>query len=108
MDQALLELIPEDRRLIHETLTNLAGRAYYQEPPNTGMVYPCIIYKLDDIPTDYADNVPYRRIKRYVVTVIDEDPDSGIREAVADLPKSSFSRAFTADDLNHFVFNLVF
>lgn len=72
------------------------------------MQYPCIIYKRDDVDTTFADNKPYRHTKRYLVTVIDRDPDSRIPEKVADLPLCTFDRFYVADNLNHDVFNLFF
>jgi hypothetical protein len=47
-------------------------------------------------------------MKRYQVTIIDRDPDSGIPEVVAGLPTSTFSRHFTVDNLNHDVYTLYF
>lgn len=72
------------------------------------MVYPCIVYKRDDVDVLYAGNRPYRSTKRYQVTVIDQDPDSEIPDKVASLPLSSFERHYTADYLNHDVFNVFF
>lgn len=100
-----------DRRLkLQRLLSAIPGvsKAYFQPPPGIRMTYPCIVYQRDQVSTDYADNSPYRRTKRYQVTVIDEDPDSGIPEAVATLPLSSFSRHFNADKLNHDVYTLYF
>lgn len=108
MDQALLDEIPKFRRDIHALLTDLVGRAYFQEPPNTGMVYPCVLYTINELPTDYADNIPYRHTTRFTVTLIYEDPDSDLCIQAAALPTFRFDRSYTADDLNHFVFNLVF
>ena len=81
---------------------------YYQEPSSDRMSYPCILYKLDDLNTSYADNMVYRQEARYLVTIIDRDPDSAIRDKVAHLPKCRFSRFYVADGLNHFVFHLFF
>lgn len=94
--QALLEAIPTVKA------------AYFQEPPANMMQYPCIVYTIDDRDTVFANNRPYRSIKRYMVTVIDANPDSVIADAVADLPTSTFSRSFKANNLNHQVFSLYF
>ena len=81
---------------------------YFQPPDSLDIEYPCIIYNLEDIDTQYADNSPYRESNRYMVTVIDSDPDSVIRNDVKSLPLCSFNRFFTADNLNHFAFTLYF
>ncbi len=46
--------------------------------------------------------------KRYQVTVIDRNPDTELPDKVVELPMSEFSRAFMADNLNHYVINLFF
>lgn len=72
------------------------------------MRYPCITYDLDDIDATHADNRPYRLENRYQIMVIDPNPDSSIRDAVAALPRCEFERFYPADNLNHFVFNIFF
>ena len=81
---------------------------YFQPPPNLRMQYPCIRYEQDDAETAFASNKPYRYTKRYQVTVIDANPDSLIPDEIARLPMCLFDRSFTADNLNHNVFNLFF
>ena len=85
-----------------------SSNVYFQPPPTVQMKYPCIIYKRSDVKTKFADNKPYSREKSYQVTVIDSDPDSLIPDKVGMLPKCAFDRFFTADGLNHDVFNLYF
>lgn len=91
-----------------ESLTEAVQKVYFQEPTNVAMKYPCIVYDLDEVETSYADNKPYRRDKRWKITVIDEDPDSDIWELVAALPMCEFDRKYKADNLHHFVLNLFF
>ena len=89
-------------------LEELAPHVYFQPPTNVQMQYPCIVYKRDYAQTRFADNSPYSHTKRYMVTVIDRDPDSAIPDKVAALPMCIFNRFYTADNLNHDVFNLFF
>ena len=93
---------------LQSLLETLAPQAYFQPPANLEMAYPCIVYKVDNMSTDFADNSPYRLTTRYLVTVIDEDPDSMIPKAVASLPMSLYLRGYVANNLNHSVFNLYF
>ena len=101
--QTILETIlgtqnePEDKK-----------RVYYQPPSNTKMQYPCIVYQRQSGDTQFADNRPYIITKRYQVTVIDRNPDSTIPDQVAELQMCTFDRDYTADNLNHFVYNLYF
>lgn len=99
------------RRVELQTLlTSLLGtpNVYFQPPSNLQMKYPCIVYKRDQAQTEFANNSPYKNTKRYSVTVIDKDPDSDIPDRVARLPMCTFNRFYTADDLNHDVYNLYF
>ena len=91
-------------------LVDLIGskNVYFQPPPSYKMQYPCIVYKRDDINSEFADNKPYKQRKRYQVTVIDSDPDSTIPDSVATLESCVFDRSYTADNLNHDVFRLFF
>lgn len=82
--------------------------AYYQPTQNTQMMYPCITYKRDFNLTQHADNIPYRVLRRYLVTVIDEDPDSAIPALVEAMPSCVLDRTFVADNLNHWVYKLFF
>lgn len=81
---------------------------YFQPPPTIQMVYPCIVYRRDQANTIFAGDKPYQYRKRYQVIVIDRDPDSAIPAKVAALPMCIFDRFYTADNLNHDVFNLFF
>jgi hypothetical protein len=89
-------------------LEEIAPNVYFQPPTNVKLAYPCIIYERDYAQTRFADNSPYSRTKRYTVMVIDRDPDSAIPDKVAALPMCVFNRFYTADNLNHDVFNLFF
>lgn len=98
------------RLSLHEILVDILGshNVYFQPPANVAMKYPAIVYERDKMDTVHADNVPYRSINGYQVTVIDQDPDSPVPGKIAQLPSSSFSRRFAADDLNHDVFDVYF
>lgn len=81
---------------------------YFQPPASVKMQYPAIVYHRDYELSQHADNSPYHRRKRYMVTVIDEDPDSGIPDKITALPMSTFVRHFTLANLNHDIINLYF
>lgn len=85
-----------------------SANVYFQPPPTIQMEYPCIVYHRDYELTNHADDIPYKRRKRYLVTVIDRDPDSGIPDKIAELPLCVYDRFYTADNLNHDVYKLFF
>ena len=96
------------RLTLHQILETIAPKVYFQPPTNVRLEYPCIVYHRDFADTKFADDKPYNHTKRYMIIVIDRDPDSEIPDKVAALPMSLFNRFYTADDLNHDVYNVYF
>jgi hypothetical protein len=93
---------------LHQVLKSITDNVYFQPPENVKLEYPCIIYKRDFAETEFADDIPYTFMLRYMVMVIDQDPDSDIPGKVAALPMSVFNRFYTVDSLNHDVYNVFF
>lgn len=82
---------------------------YFQPPENLTMEYPCIRYNIGFAESSFADNNPHRYTERFQITIIDEDPDTTIRQRLVEtLPMCSFNRWYPADDLNHYVYNVFF
>lgn len=96
------------RSELHTLLKTITDNVYFQRPPSTGMVYPCILYTRDFAETEFADNSPYRHTLRYQVNYIAQDPDDSVKEAIAALPMCIFDRWYPADQLNHDVYKLFF
>lgn len=84
-------------------------KAYFQAPPNTQMMYPCIRYHLENMNTRYADDGTYRLVDEYQLIVIDPDPDSPIpHELMRQFRYIRMVRFYTADNLNHWVFTIYY
>lgn len=96
------------RLQLHQLLETFTEHVYFQPPTNINLEYPCIVYHRDFAHTEFADDKPYNYTKRYMVTVIDPNPDSDISDKVAAMRMSLFNRFYTADDLNHDVYNVYF
>lgn len=98
------------RLLLQALLEDILGsrNVYFQAPNNLAIQYPCIVYERDYEDVDYANNALYRHMDRYLVTVIDRDPDSEIPGKVRAQPLCRFSRHFVSDNLHHDAFNLYF
>lgn len=105
------------RPALHDVLCGVLGapfpdgenHCYFQPPGDPEMRYPCIRYNYTNDDDDFADNIHYRRSKRYTVTIIDENPDSKIPERLKEaLPYCSSDRNFAVDGLNHFVYTLYY
>ena len=93
---------------LHTLLEAITPNVYFQPPTNVQLQYPCIIYQRDFADTKFADNIPYNHELRYMITIIDQNPDSEIPSKVASLPKSLFNRFYVADNLNHDVYSVYF
>ena len=81
---------------------------YFQPPATVKMKYPCIVYSLSSIKTKFADDRPYNCQRRYQVISIDPNPDSIVPDKLAALPMCLYDRSYTADNLNHNVFNIYY
>lgn len=77
---------------------------YYQPPASVKLIYPCIIYEMDSIESDKANNKPYNIFTRYSLTIISRDVDDPLVQAVAKLPMCTFDRHFVSENLYHDVF----
>lgn len=94
---------------LQESLEEFMGNdhVYFQPPESIKMVYPCIVYMLDDVDVRFADNKPYTMTDRYSVRIIDPNPDSKLRyEFLVKFPYASFGTHYTSKNLHHWTFNL--
>lgn len=98
------------RLKLQELLERVLGSksAYFQPPENVKMSYPAIVYSLDDIWHDHADNLPYISKNAYQITLIDRNPESEFVSEISSLPLCSFDRFYVADNLNHWVFTMYY
>ena len=98
------------RLKLQEVLEEIQGNdsVYFQPGPNIIMDYPCIVYNVDGLDTQWADNLAYKQEVNYQVVVIDRDPDNETWRKVGRLSKSTFNRSEVVENLNHYYFNLRF
>lgn len=100
-----------DRRLqlqmILESL-NPKVKVYFQAPGKEALQYPCILYQRSVTSTDFANDLPYNKRRRYQVTYISRDPDDDMIDKIGELTSCVHSTHFKADGLNHDVFFLYF
>lgn len=72
------------------------------------MNYPAVVYALDDIKKWHANGRVYLSDKKYMITVIETDPDSLIVDKMIELSKCRFDRMYIANNLYHYVFELYY
>ena len=95
---------------LQQKLEDLLGsRNVYFQPPETFKIsYPCIIYSLSQENVWHANDRKYHRMKRYMVTYVDRNPDSELPDILSELRYCSLNRFYTADNLNHWTFDLYY
>lgn len=82
---------------------------HYQPGPSVELSYPCIIYNRSNSNGAWADGHIYRKKSRYQVMVIDPDPDTQIPDILLDhFQYIRMERIYSADYLNHYVFDLYY
>lgn len=98
----------ENSRLeLHEKLVSLLGSkdVYFQPPETIKMKYPAIVYDLYRVNQRFADNLPYRLMPAYSVTVILRSTDiDWIEKMLNAFEYCSVERIYTADNLVHYSF----
>lgn len=70
------------RETLQAKLEEVLGstNVYHQEPPNTGMKYPCFVYSFVRPEVDNADNTPYIITGRWEVHHMYKNPNNSIVE----------------------------
>lgn len=98
------------RLKLQELLEQILGSSevYFQPGAQVTMDYPAIVYNVDNLGTEWADNLAYKQDVEYQVVVIHRDPDNEVWREVGRLPKSSFQRSEVVGNLNHYYFNVSF
>ena len=87
-------------KVLREILGN--NHVYFQPPNGTKIEYPCIIYKLESLDAENADDMKYIKNKRYTLNVIDYNPDSETYEKILDaFDYASLDRMAVNNNLNH-------
>ena len=97
--------------ILHRALKTIPNvkKVYFQPPSSEKMIYPCIIYQINDNKVSYSNNDIYLNTLRFNAIVIDYDVESEIPSRLLhsrDIYYASFDRFYTADNLNHWVFDL--
>lgn len=85
---------------VQEMLEKILGspNVYFQAPPNTGMKYPCIIYRFDRFGRDNADNQPYILTGRWEIHHMYKSIKNDIKETMLfAAPYVTFDRRIVAD-----------
>lgn len=89
------------RTELSERLHAICDEVYFQPPTGTKLTYPCIVYSLDNLDINYADDRLYTHYNQYSITYITQDPDDSNVWRFLDIPYCSFNRRDVTDNLYH-------
>ena len=113
MRKSRLDLDKEFRELLG------SNNVYFSPPESIKLKYPCIVYHMDNIDVKRANNRIYNHTTRYIVTLVDEDPDSGefddsrglssLREKfLYHFPMCEYANHRVVNNMNHDTFYLYY
>lgn len=94
----------KDRELLQTKLEEVLGsrNVYFQPPEGIKIQYPAIVYHLEQVKTDFANNDPYSLYNRYQITYIDRSPTSDVPKKLQGMRMTRFTSYFARDGLNHY------
>lgn len=81
---------------------------YYQPPETIKMEYTAIRYSRGVPDSQFANDKRYSKFDCYDLIVISKKPDPEVVEKILELPYSSMSKPYVADNLNHYPIKLYY
>lgn len=100
-----------NRLELHTKLCTLLGNSnvYFQPPENLKLQYPCIVYELDTVNVDYADDNVFISNRRYDVTHIFKNVnDELIDDMIRHFTYCSHERRFIEENLYHDLYSIYY
>lgn len=94
------------RSVLSEKLHEICPNVYFQPPSNLRMVYPCIVYSLEQIDVKFANNGVYNYYDKYSLIYVTRDPDDVNVHKIAFLPLCSSNRDYSSDNLHHHAYTI--
>lgn len=94
------------RKTLSDKFHEICPNVYFQPPESINLRYPCIIYSLNTITADYADNRPYILGSKYSVLYITRKADDPNVMKIALLPTCRAERFYTSDNLYHYPYTI--
>ena len=76
------------------------SNVYFQSPPNTGMHYPCIVYKFVKFNKSFADNKPYLVSGHWEIHHMYKSIKNDLKEKLGlEVPFCEFDRRIVSDGI---------
>lgn len=89
-------------------LRSYCPNVYYQPPESIKLKYPCIIYAMDALKPEYADNLTYLLHIPYSMRYITRDADDETVFKLATLPKCKHGKPYGKDNLYHHPYTIYY
>lgn len=97
------------RLQLHSELKKLCDNVYYQPPESVKLEYDCIIYKLKNGSTRFANNKAYHYERGYQITFVTKDPDNPLIDKIAkSFEKIRFTNIFVSENLYNCIYDLYY
>jgi len=104
--------LENNRQELHDKLCEVIGSShvYYQPPETIRMKYPAIVYDMYRINQRFADDLNYRIMPAYSVTIIDKTTELDWVDRMFEMFSKycSLERTYVADNLVHYSFILYY
>jgi len=91
---------------LDKVFRSLCPHVYFQTPESMKLEYPCIIYSMNTIKTQKADNRSYTMNVAYGVRYVTRDPDDPVIFKIAELPYCSSGNHYVKDNLHHYPYTI--
>ena len=90
----------EMQSMLEDLLGKGSDHVYFQDPPNTGMKYPCFIYRFVRFNISHADNKPYLVSGHWEVHHMYKSIKNDLKEKLAlEVPFCQFDRRIVNDGI---------
>jgi hypothetical protein len=99
----------QDRLWLHNQLSAAFPdlKLIFRSPSNKVLEYPCIVYDVDDLDVNHANNEAFVVGTTFQLQVMSVYPGySGIHDILRLFPKASFIRSYMYDDIVHDIFRV--
>lgn len=100
--------LSKNREDLHQILLTYCPNVYYQPPESVKLKYPCIIYAMETLSPQYADNNPYLLHTSYGMRYITREPDDETVYNLALLPKCKHGKMYAKDNLYHHSYTIYY
>lgn len=98
----------KNREELHQLLLSFCPNVYYQPPESVKLKFPCIVYSMEALSPQYADNLPYLLHQPFSMRYITRDADDELVFQLAQLPKCKHGKPYAKENLYHHPYTIYY